>query len=62
MAVNLEALGYSIEEFSSHLSSLLDKGIEMQYEVNDNGSDSVKLMTIHKSKGLEYPVCYFSGS
>ena len=61
MAVNLEALGYSIEEFSSHLSSLLDKGIEMQYEVNDNGSDSVKLMTIHKSKGLEYPVCYFSG-
>ena len=28
-------------------------------EIIDN--DSVKIMTIHKSKGLEYHICYFSG-
>ena len=33
----------------------------MEYKVPDNGADAVKIMTIHKSKGLEYPVCYFSG-
>lgn len=61
IAVNLEGLGYSVFDFSLYLSHLLENGIEMQYEVGDDGSDSVKLMTIHKSKGLEYPVCYFSG-
>ena len=25
---------------------------------NENG---VKFMTIHKSKGLEFPICYFAG-
>ena len=61
IAINLESLGYSVKDFSVYLSELLENGIEMQYEVSDNGATSVKLMTIHKSKGLEYPVCYFSG-
>lgn len=61
IALNLEPLGYSIEDFSLYLSNLLEKGIEMQYEVTDTGANAVRIMTIHKSKGLEYPVCYFSG-
>ena len=29
--------------------------------MNSNSGDTVKIMTIHKSKGLEYHICYFSG-
>ena len=61
LSINLENLGYDIEKFSDYLVKLLDVGYKMEYKVPDNGSDAVKIMTIHKSKGLEYPVCYFSG-
>ena len=29
--------------------------------VSDEGQDAVKIMTIHKSKGLEFPVCFVCG-
>lgn len=61
LAYNLESLGYDAENFSNYLSKLLEGGLKMEYKVPDNGSQAVKIMTIHKSKGLEYPVCYFSG-
>lgn len=61
MASNLEDLGYDIYSFSTYLTELLEQGYSIDYKVNDNGSESVKIMTIHKSKGLEYPICYFSG-
>ena len=61
LAFNLESLGYTIEMFSEYLNKLLNIGYKMEYKVPDNGADAVKIMTIHKSKGLEYPVCYFSG-
>ena len=61
MAYNLESLGYDIEKFSSYLVELTSGNYTLEYKINDNNSNSVKIMTIHKSKGLEYPVCYFSG-
>lgn len=61
IASNLEELGYDIEAFSDYLIELTNNGYSMDYKISDNGSDSVKIMTIHKSKGLEYPICYFSG-
>lgn len=61
IASNLESLGYDIEKFSDYLIELTTNGYSMDYKVTDNGSNSVKIMTIHKSKGLEYPICYFSG-
>lgn len=61
LSINLESLGYTVEDFSLYLTKLLNTGYQMEYKVPDNGADAVKIMTIHKSKGLEYPVCYFSG-
>lgn len=61
LALNLEELGYDIVSFSDYLKKLLKMGYKMEYKVPDVGADAVKIMTIHKSKGLEYPVCYFSG-
>ena len=33
----------------------------MEYSLNKDIANSVKIMTIHKSKGLEYPICYYTG-
>ena len=60
-AKNLETLNYTFEDFSNYLTDILKGSYSIEYEVPDNGSSSVKIMTIHKSKGLEYPICYFSG-
>ena len=61
MAVNLENLGYDVVRFANYLRELLKEGLKIEYKVPDTGADAVKIMTIHKSKGLEYPICYFSG-
>ena len=60
-AMNLESLGFTIEDFSNYLVEVLKKGYTIEYKVSNTGTSAVKMMTIHKSKGLEYPVCYFSG-
>ena len=58
---NLENLNYTLEDFSNYLTNILKKGYSIEYKVPDNGTNAVQIMTIHKSKGLEYPICYFSG-
>ena len=60
-AKNLENLNYTIEDFSNYLTSIIEECYSIEYKVPDNGASAVKIMTIHKSKGLEYPICYFSG-
>lgn len=61
MAESLENLGYGIEEFIEYLANLKEQGLNLKYTVSDHFEDSVKIMTIHGSKGLEYPICYYSG-
>lgn len=50
-------IGYTIEEFANYLNDLLDLHKDIKYNV-ENSKDGVKLMTIYKSKGLEFPICY----
>jgi len=61
LAVNLEGLGYTPEMFVSYLSEMIVSDDEIKYSVNTDQGNSVKMMNIHKSKGLEFPICYFSG-
>lgn len=61
LAHNLDLAGFSIYEFKEYLEKLLKDGYSIRYSMNTDTGDSVKIMTIHKSKGLEYPVCYFTG-
>ena len=61
IANNLSNLGYDIYTFSNYLNELLSTDYDMKYSATSTGSNSVKIMTIHKSKGLEYHVCYYSG-
>ena len=59
MANSLGTLGYTPRMFSEHLDKLVKENYTMKYQVNNDLGDAVKIMTIHKSKGLEYHVCYF---
>ena len=59
-ASNLERIGYSIEEYVNYLEELLETNYQIKYSIDDN-IDGVRIMNIHKSKGLEFPICYYSG-
>ena len=40
---------------------MIENNDEIKYSLNKEISNSVKIMTIHKSKGLEFPICYYTG-
>ena len=61
ISMNLSMLGYDITKFIKYLDILIEKGIDVKYSVNTSSGDSVKIMNIHKSKGLEFSLCYFTG-
>jgi len=61
IADNLNTLGYDIYKFSEYLKEIILNDYKMTFNINEQSSNSVKIMTIHKSKGLEYHICYFPG-
>lgn len=61
MACTLESIGYNVYDFSEYLKEVRNKKAEIKYSEAKNTSNSVKIMNIHKSKGLEFNICYFSG-
>ncbi len=58
MANNLT--DYDIILFSNHLDKMIRENYQIKYQINNDLGDAVKIMTIHKSKGLEYHICYFA--
>ena len=61
LANNLNKMGYSIKEFDSYLEDIINNKNDIRFSLNEEVGNSVKIMTIHKSKGLEYHICYFPG-
>ena len=61
VAINCDKLGYQIKDFYEYLDEVLTEGLDITLALNKENSNSVKIMTIHASKGLEFPICYFSG-
>lgn len=56
-----EETGKTIYDFVDYLDNIFDGEYDLKFNVNSNSSNSCKIMTIHKSKGLEFPICYFAG-
>ena len=52
--------GYDIYDFIEYLNDIIETGIDIKYKTFASNANSVKIMTIHGSKGLEYPFCYFA--
>ena len=48
--------------FLSYISEVLAGKEKLPTAKEDNDTDSVSIITIHKSKGLEYPVCFLANA
>lgn len=60
LSINLSNIGYTPIDFSKYLSDMIEEN-SIEYSLNNDSSNSVKILNIHKSKGLEYSICYFTG-
>ena len=56
-----ENVGFTLDDFTNYLGEILDKKYEIKFSGNISVGSSVRIMTIHKSKGLEYSICYYAG-
>ena len=61
LAKTLEDASYSLKDFVDYFDDALMYNIDVQFSMNTQTFNSVSLMTIHKSKGLEFPYLYVSG-
>ena len=59
LASNLNKMGYSFKDFDDFLEDILTSDNDIKFSMNKETLESAKIMTIHTSKGLEYPICYF---
>lgn len=60
VANDLTKLNYDINDFKEYLDTILKEGIDINYNPFTTNANCVKILTIHKSKGLEYPICYYA--
>lgn len=58
---NFEESGNTIYDFADYLDEIFSSDYDLKFSINTSSSNSCKIMTIHKSKGLEFPICYFAG-
>lgn len=56
---DLSNLGYHFTDISLKLSNMMVSEDEVKYSIDVSNSNGVKMMNVHKSKGLEFPICYF---
>ena len=52
----------SVSEFLSFIELIIEKHKEMEELREDPNTEALHMMTIHKSKGLEYPIVYLIGA
>ena len=53
--------GMTIYDFINYLENIFKNDYDISFNINTTSSNSCKIMTIHKSKGLEFPICYYAG-
>ena len=61
LMTDLNTLGYDLNQVVEYFDSVIDKEFKIELPVRKNSMNSVKIMTIHGSKGLEFNICYFAG-
>lgn len=54
-----ENMGKNIEDFIEYINDLIKYNLSIKLKVLEDNVDGVNVMTIHKSKGLEFNLCYF---
>ena len=54
-------MNYNVVDFINYIDEISKRNYEIKYSKNTNNENGVKIMNIHKSKGLEYNICYYTG-
>lgn len=57
----MSTLDYSIDDFIMYMEYIDEYKLKITLSSTGSAIDSVKIMNIHKSKGLEFSIVYFSG-
>ncbi len=52
---------FPIVDFPRIIKGIRDLGLKIEVSSSPSAPEAVKMINIHKSKGLEYPVIYFAG-
>ncbi len=62
IADNMETLNMDIYEFVNSFEEIFNSDSRIEFDNNSIDEQKIKLMSIHNSKGLEFPICYFLGN
>lgn len=61
VCASLEDLGYGLSHFITYLQTASKEKLDVSFKMESENGAAVSMMTIHKSKGLEFPICYYAG-
>ena len=61
IANNINTLRYDISEFINYIDNVIELKLPIKYSSNTSSGNAIKIMNIHKSKGLEFSICYYTG-
>ena len=61
ISTNLSELGYDLLDFVNYIDDTIKQNNGIKYTSNKKSYNAINLMNIHKSKGLEFSICYFTG-
>lgn len=57
-AIDYTESGGTLSSFIRYLDKLIEQSVELKFTPLDGETSHVRIMTIHTSKGLEFPVCF----
>lgn len=62
LAHTLNSMSYDYRDFDEYLKDVFesdDENNDIRYSIATGNSNAVKIINIHKAKGLEYKICYY---
>ncbi len=60
LVIDFENDGKTFKDLVDFFDLVIKTRLDIDYQQTKSNVDAVNIMTIHKSKGLEYPICYFA--
>lgn len=57
---DLNEINYTFYDLENYLSRVIEDKVPIKFKIGDSSPASVKIMTIHTSKGLEFGVVYYA--